>query len=536
MASSSIMRKLKMAASVAGEAAAKKVSVEQVIEQRFQQKVSRREFLQNALMATAVMAVPPAVWNLGTRIAHAKTSPRVAVVGAGLAGLTCAYRLKQAGILADVYEASTRVGGRCFSKTDGFANGQIIERGGELINSDHQALLRIISELNLRVDDLWEAEKPGTEFKLYMNGDFYSLEEIGNAFTEIWDKLQKDVRKAGYPTLYNNYTRGGWELDHMSVIDWIEETIPNGVNSKFGHLIDVAYMSSVGLESKNVSAITLINGMGQSSRNEFEPFGPSDERYHVRGGNGQVPEGLARMLKDQIYTSAPLNAVSQNSDGSYTLGFSGSTQNVKADLVVLALPVATLRDVDLSRAGFRRLKLTAIEEMGVATNSKLAVQFTDRHWEDLGSSGAIVSDVFQNSWDATRGQSGTSGILINFTGGPAGLSFKTGSPKSHATEFLQQIEPMLPGLTDKWNGKATVDCWPAYKWTKGSYSCYKVGQYTKFGGIMGEPEGNCFFAGEHTSLQYQQFMNGAVETGERAAQEVLSRLQETASISTEQRV
>ncbi|MED4750649.1 NAD(P)-binding protein [Brevibacillus choshinensis] len=87
------------------------------------------------------MAVPQAVWNLGARITHANTSPRVAVVGAGLAGLTCAYRLKQAGILADVYEASTRVGGRCISKTDGFADGQIIERGGELINSDQQALL-----------------------------------------------------------------------------------------------------------------------------------------------------------------------------------------------------------------------------------------------------------------------------------------------------------------------------------------------------------------------------------------------------------
>ncbi|MED4582627.1 NAD(P)-binding protein [Brevibacillus choshinensis] len=216
------------------------------------------------------MAVPPAVRNLGARITHANTSPRVAVVGAGLAGLTCAYRLKQAGILVDVYEASTRVGGRCFSKTDGFADGQIIERGGELINSDQQALLF-----------------PGRD---------------RNAFTEIWDKLQKDVRKAGYPTLYNNYTRGGWELDHMSVIDWIEETLPDGFNSKFGHLIDVAYMSSVGLESKNVSAITLINGMGQSSRNEFEPFGPSDVRYHVRGRNGQVPEGLANAEGSNLYS------------------------------------------------------------------------------------------------------------------------------------------------------------------------------------------------------------------------------------------
>ncbi|MET3291142.1 UNVERIFIED_CONTAM: monoamine oxidase [Brevibacillus sp. OAP136] len=536
MASSPIMRKLKMAASVAGEAAAKKVPIEQVIEERFERKVSRREFLQNAMIATAVMAVPTAVWNLGAQITRAETSPRVVVVGAGLAGLTCAYRLKQAGIAANVYEASTRVGGRCFSKTDGFADGQIIERGGELINSDHQALMRIISELNLQVDDLWAFEKPGTEFKLYINGEQYSLEENANSFLEIYDKLQRDVRQAGYPTLYNNYTRRGWQLDHMSVVDWIEETVPGGINSKFGHMIDVAYMSSVGLESKKISAITLVDGMGQSSRDEFEPFGPSDERYHVRGGNGQVPEGLARMLGDQIYTSSPLESVCLNSDGSYTLGFSGSTGNVKADIVVLALPVATLRDVDLSSSGFRKLKRTAIDEMGVATNSKLAVQFTDRHWESLGSSGAIVSDVFQNSWDTTRGQSGDSGILINFTGGPAGLSFRTGSPASHANEFLQQIEPVLPGLTEKWNGKATVDCWPAYKWTKGSYSLYKVGQYTKFGGIMGEPEGNCFFAGEHTSLKYQQFMNGAVETGERAAQEVLTRLNETALVANRQRV
>ena len=100
----------------------------------------------------------------------------------------------------------------------------------------------------------------------------------------------------------------------------------------------------------------------------------------------------------------------------------------------------------------------------------------------------------------------------------------TGTPTSRAQQFLGQIEPVLPGITKQWNGSATVDWWQGNQWSKGSYSYWKVGQYTKFSGIEGVQEGACHFCGEHTSVDFQGYLNGAVDTGERAAGDVIDEL------------
>jgi monoamine oxidase len=161
----------------------------------------------------------------------------------------------------------------------------------------------------------------------------------------------------------------------------------------------------------------------------------------------------------------------------------------------------------------------------MGTNSKLHLQFTDRHWEGLGCNGETFADTgYQNTWDVTRAQAGRSGILVNYTGGDIGASFNSGTLTSRAQQFLGQLEPVLPGISARWNGKAALDYWTSYPWTRGSYSYWKVGQYTRFAGVEGEPEGNCFFAGEHTSIDFQGYLNGAVETGQRAAGEVLDSL------------
>ena len=99
-----------------------------------------------------------------------------------------------------------------------------------------------------------------------------------------------------------------------------------------------------------------------------------------------------------------------------------------------------------------------------------------------------------------------------------------GRRPSRAQQFLAQIEPVLPGLSQYWNGKATVDYWTGYPWTLGSYSYWKVGQYTAFSGIEGRQEGNAHFCGEHTSIDFQGYLNGAVDTGQRAAGEVIADL------------
>ena len=182
-----------------------------------------------------------------------------------------------------------------------------------------------------------------------------------------------------------------------------------------------------------------------------------------------------------------------------------------------------LRGVDFKKAHFDPLKVTAINQLGMGTNSKLHVQLTSRHWNTLGNNGNTYADTgYQNTWEVSRAQPGASGILVDYTGGTIGASFGSGTPTSRAQQFLAQIEPVLPGLTAKWNGRATIDFWTAYPWTKGSYSYWKVGQYTKFSGMESAIQGTCHFAGEHTSQDFQGYLNGAVDTGERVASEILA--------------
>jgi monoamine oxidase len=93
-----------------------------------------------------------------------------------------------------------------------------------------------------------------------------------------------------------------------------------------------------------------------------------------------------------------------------------------------------------------------------------------------------------------------------------------------AALFLSQIEPVFSGIGAHHNGLATVDFWRGDAYTRGSYSYWGVGQYTRFAGIEGVPEENAHFCGEHTSIDSQGYLNGAVETGERVAKEITADL------------
>jgi monoamine oxidase len=299
--------------------------------------------------------------------------------------------------------------------------------------------------------------------------------------------------------------------------------VPGGMSSKLGQLLDIAYNIEYGAECSVQSSLNFLYLIGYTGPGQLRVFGKSNEKYHVRGGNDQITTGLADALQGQITLNAPLTAIRRNNDGTYRLTLGGNT--VTADRVVLALPFSILRTLNYSQAGFSNLKKTAIQELGMGTNSKLHVQFSDRYWNSIGNNGNTYADTgYQNTWDVTRMQPGTSGILVDYTGGIIGASFGTGTPTERAQQFLTQIEPVLPGITPHWNGRATVDYWTGYQWTKGSYSYWKVGQYTKFGGIEGVQEGNVHFCGEHTSVDFQGYLNGAVETGYRAASEITAAL------------
>jgi monoamine oxidase len=492
-------------------------------------RTTRRELLKRTTAAGVAVAGAGTMGKFA-KAAYAAGQPRIVVVGAGLAGLTCAYRLKQAGIAADVYEASTRVGGRCWTITD--FSPLIAEHGGELIDQGHTAVRQLAQELGLNLDNLLRAQPNGTEDFFHVNGHDYPLSQLEVDLNGIYQKLHKDVSAASYPTLWNSFTQRGFELDHMSIIDWLDETVPNGGSkSDLGRVLDIAYNIEYGAECSEQSSLNLLYLLGYRGFGQFRVFGASNEKYHVRGGNQQIADGLGDSLAGQISLGTALTSIKQNAGGSFTLTFSkdAGTLTVTADHVVLALPFSLLRSVNYAKAGFEPLKVTAIKELTMGTNSKLHVEFEDRFWYGAGNNGNTIGDTgYQNTWEVSRAQSGTSkGILVDYTGGKIGASFGTGTPESRAEQFLTQLQPLfptVPNLVSHWTGRATVDFWAANPWTKGSYSYWKVGQYTKFSGMEKTRQGNCHFCGEHTSQDFQGYLNGAVETGERAAGEILGDL------------
>jgi monoamine oxidase len=484
--------------------------------------MSRRQFVRTISTATAGLALPSSLFGT-TRI---PTSARIVVVGAGLAGLACAYRLNRSGIVATVYEANTRLGGRCWTRRGDFDQGQIAEHGGELIDQGHKAIRHLAHELGLPLDNLLQAEPNGSTMFLHFDGVAYSYRDAVRDLKQIWQPLHRDLIEAGYPTLYNNYTARGAELDQMSVTDWINQTVPGGLASPLGQLLEAAYNIEYGAECDVQSALNLIYLLGYNSPGQFTVFGQSNEKYHVRGGNDQIVTQLASLLGSQIITGQALVALRRNPAGTYTLTFQVSDQftDVIADHVVLALPFSILKtSVDFTQAGFSELKMIALQELAIGSNSKLNLQFDSRPWGALECNGETYSDRgYQATWDVTRAQPGAAGILVDYTGGHVADTFGNGTPEEHAEEFLAQIEPVLPGLSSQWNGRATVDWWAGNPYSRGSYSYWQVGQYTRFAGVEGEPQDGVHFCGEHTSIDAQGYLEGAVETGERAADEIIS--------------
>lgn len=524
MAHTPLLQNLRQLMSSAATAASTQAQVDQVLERRALTDLSRRQFLQRtALAGAAVMGGP-----LLRAAKPSGANRRVVVIGAGLAGLTCAYRLRQAGVDVTIHEANTRIGGRCWTRRDDFLEGQTAEHGGELIDQGHTRTRQLAQELKLPLDNLLAAEPNGSESIYWFNGASYSYREATNDLKAIWQKLHRDLSAAGYPTLYNLSTVRGRQLDQMSIIDWIEESVPGGRQSRLGQLLEVAYTIEYGAECERQSALNLLYLLGYNSPGRFSIFGASNEKYHVRGGNDRISSALAEMLGTRLVTGSALVAVKKTAAGSYDLTFQSgpTTTEVRADKVVFALPFSILREaVSLDAAGFSPLKLMAIDELAMGSNSKLNVQFSRRHWVSLRNAGDTYSDTgYQATWETTRGQAGTAGILVGYTGGVLADAIGTGTPASQAATFLTQLEPVMPGVGAYYNGRATVDCWRNDAFTRGSYSYWQVGQYTRFAGIEGVQEGNAHFCGEHTSIDAQGYLEGAVETAERVAQEITADL------------
>src|SRR5437773_436990 len=522
-------------------------SVAQIREERRLMALTRRDFLKVTGAAVGAAALAgPATALAATARRGSTTQGRIAIIGGGIAGLNAALTLQDAGITSTGYEAAGRVGGRMHSDTTSWLNGQTSEHCGELIDSGHKTILGLANRFNIPRVDLLGAEPNHSTDTDYFFGKYYTDAQASADFNVVWNNVKKDVNAASYPTLYNLSTAGGRALDQMSIYDWIESRVPGGHRSSMGLLLDVAYNIEYGAVTTDQSSLNLVYLLGFSPvPGNFSIFGASDERYHLVGGNERLPKAVAAALPvGSVQLNTALTGIALNGDGTYTLTLKSpiKTFTTVADRVVMAIPFSVLRTILTNgaayrTAGFDSLKQTAIAQLGYGQNCKLQLQFESRLWNQAGpwgiGNGATYSDTgYQNTWDVTRAQNGATGILVDYTGGGVPLASFRGDPTDpkvvarFANTFLSQIEPVFPGIASQWNGRATLDVPLSDPFLLGSYSYWKVGQYTQFSGYekARQPDpltGKCHFAGEHCSQDFQGFMEGGASEGYRAATEIL---------------
>jgi monoamine oxidase len=539
MARTPLMRALQRLAREHGAAAQLGISVDELRERELESRVSRREFLKRTgAVGAAVALVGPAAL---ARPARAAGASRIAIVGGGIAGLAAALRLQDKGVYADVYESSHRLGGRMHSDWTEFGtgfwdNGQQAELCGELIDTNHKTILQLAQRFSLPTVDLLGAQPNGTTDTYWIFGADYPYSQASDDFKPIHNTLQGQVQATSYPTLYNLYTAAGQFFDKMTLYDWITNYVPGGHGSQMGALLNAAYNEEYGAETTDQAALNLIYLLGfNATPGNFSIYGKSDERYHIVGGNTKLPLAIANALPDgSIHTGYGMTSIGLNSDGSISVRFdNGST--VKADHVILCMSFSVLRTLNYKKAGFDTLKQTAITQLGSGINAKLNVQFDTRIWNAYASTGSLYSDLpFQSGWDVTRGQPGATGIFVEYPGANVSKSLGQSNPyttsatnpqvTTFAQQLLSQMEPIFPGITTQWNGKAMLSTPFTDPNFLCSYSYWKPGQYTGFSGYEKKRQGNIHFAGEHCSQDFQGFMEGGASEGVRAANEILGDL------------
>jgi monoamine oxidase len=428
---------------------------------------------------------------------------RVIVAGAGLAGLTAARDLEALGAEVVVVEARDRVGGRVHTLRDGFADAQHAEAGADLIESEQTHVLDLSKELGLKPVRI-----------LRRGWGFYGADSTGRlrirsaagTFREAARRLEPEIREY-------NAVNGEWDspvvaaIARQSVAEWLGR-----VQADVGFAASVTGLRGFFLaDPADLSLIALVDEFASGET-------PAESRmYRIADGNDRLATAAARTLRGRLLLNTVLRRVAQHDRGVQVVVENSRRHQLDADFSVLALPASTLRDVEFEPA-LPPDQARAIAQLRYGAATRLLLQFQTRFWRRPGRYSAYGSDQPTGAvWDGNEQQAPRPGILSLLAGGRASRDVR---------EILKTGG--LSGLTQhlRWLGSATellthrVITWEEDRWAKGAYAFFDPSFAPALRRWLPRAVGRVAFAGEHTSARWQGYMNGAIESGKRAALEV----------------
>lgn len=444
----------------------------------------------------------------------------VLIIGAGAAGLTAARDLSAAGVRVIVIEARDRTGGRIHTHHD---NSSVIpiELGAEFVHGKHPELMQIIEASGVPFCDVtdrhWHVEK-GVVSKSF----------------DFWNKLSAlmDLMNPKEPD--------------RSFRDFLD-SLPNDDESRRAK--DLATLYVEGFDAADVNRIGV---KGLIKENEAANEIDGDHSFRVLGGYDTVTQTLCEqaekhgallqlntIVKELRWSTKQVEAICLSND---------QTQTIAASRAVITLPLGVLQATPDQFGAVRFVpelpqdKKNAIDELAMGHVVRITLRFRERFWEDLRLPGAVSQvDLFELGFihypEASIPTWWTqlpvrAPILVGWVGGPESEKFSEGDERHNLNQAIlnQAIKSLsfIFGLSKLELHKLLVASfmhnWNSDPFSRGAYAYVPV-DGIKAQETLAQPVDNTlFFAGEALSVGHIGTVHGAIESGQRAAKEILKGL------------
>lgn len=451
------------------------------------EKTNRRQFLK--ILGASSVGIAVASQNLFAQ----KRKKNCVIIGAGFAGLSAAFKLKNAGWNITILEARDRIGGRVFSHSLPQNPNLICELGAEWVGESHERIKALCSDFKIPL------QKHQFDDYLLQNGKVSRPNQWG--FSEK-AKSAFDKIKADYPKLTDIKQRNLDKLDWWTYLEKI------GYSQDDLILRDLMDSTDFGESIRHVSAFGALAEYAESSpKNEMD--------YKMTGGNSRLAEEFKKRIgAENIRLNTLVTEINQRA-GIVTV--KTETESFKADACICTAPIASLNKIK-SNPPLPTAQAEAAQKLIYSRIIKNSVLYENRFWKDENFS--MVSDTASHFYfHSTQNQQGREGILTAYAIGEKADVLASQNDQRRMkiiTNDLMDFDKDAPKLA---KGIASY-AWQRDKFTEGAYALYRPGQWFGIRPILQKPHLKVLFAGEHLA-DWQGFMEGAIETGEAAAESLI---------------
>ncbi len=487
--------------------------------------VSRRTALGGAAAGVAGVAAAKISSASGAGLiegaAAKKRKTDVVVVGAGLAGLSAARALRAAGHSVVVLEARDRVGGRTLNENLG--KGEVVEIGGQWVGPGQTHVLGMIDDLGI---DTFDTYVDGKNL-YYRDNTLTEYEGIippvsGPVLVEILTALSDmNAKAAAVPVDAPWDAPQAREWDSITLFTYLDGL---GLSDEARDVIELAITSVFAVEPRDMSLLflALYTAMaGGDFNNLINTTGGAQEKRIV-GGSQRISLELAKQLGKAVKLSRPVKSI-RTKGGRVEVKAGGDTWSAKR--VIVTVPPALVGGIRFDPplpAG--RMQLDQRTPMGTVIKT-LAV-YDAPFWRDAGLSGMTTSD--QGPVKVTYDNSppdGSPGILLGFIEGQDARDLLAASGETRRDAVTECLVRYFGSEAESRMTRYIEKSWAADPWSQGCYGgVCPPGGIIDFPAVVRKPAGRIHWAGTETATEWGGYMSGAIQSGQRAADEVLAKL------------